>query len=203
MSKKATSPLKPFSLSRGDWFRYADRAEHDPRSGSMVITNALRHASVHEVQQLDWEQEEWNIRAALIPLDRAFNEDGADIRAAGSIRAQWQLEFEPWWRTGNEFDFGDARHVEDELAWPWLHCRVHRRTKRLLIEPRSDFVLYHALDRRALPDRPEGAEYVHPLDESVVLRTLVEEIAFYDPTVFAEVQRDYLRDYLAARKTSL
>ncbi|MGH7485328.1 MAG: hypothetical protein ACREMY_06925, partial [bacterium] len=196
------SSLKLPTLSRGDWFRYADRAERDPRSQSTIATNSFSHTSFHELQDLDWEQEEWSIRAALIPLESSFNEKGADTRAAGSIRAH-DLDFEPWWPTAKEFYFGDARHLDGVLAWPWLHYRVHRRTNDLLIEPRTDFVLYHALDKREFPDHPGGMEYVHPLEESVALRTWVEQVAFHNPMPFAEVQRDYLRDYLAARKASL
>jgi hypothetical protein len=194
--------LKPSTLSRGDWFRYADRAERDPRSQSMILTNFFSHASVNEPQDLGWEQEEWSIGAALIPLESPFNEKGADTRAASSARAH-DLEFEPWWPDAGEFYFGDARHLDGVLIWPWLHHRVHRRTECLLIEPRADFILYHALDKREFPDHPGGAEYVHPLEESVALRTWIEQVAFYNPMPFAEVQRDYLRDYLAARKASL
>jgi hypothetical protein len=196
------SSLKPPTLSRGDWFRYADRAERDPRSQCTIVTNSFSHASVHELQDLDWEQEEWSISAALIPLESPFNENGADTLAASSIRAH-DLDFKPWWPNVKEFYFGDARHLDGILVWPWLHHRIHRRTNDLLIEPRADFILYHALDKREFPDRPGGTEYVHPLEESVALRTWVEQVAFYSPMPFAEVQRDYLRDYLAARKASL
>jgi len=167
----------------------------------MIRTNFFSHTSVHKFQDLSWEQEEWGIRAALIPLESTFNENGADTQAASSIRAH-DLGFEPWWPTAQEFYFGDTRHLDGVLTWPWLRHRVHRRTNDLLIEPRGDFTLYHALDKREFPDHPGGAEYVHPLEESVALRTWGEKVAFFNPMPFAEVQRDYLRDYLAARKAS-
>jgi hypothetical protein len=196
------SSLKPSALSRRDWFQYADRTERDPCRRGMIVTDFFSHASVHESHDLGWEQEEWGISAALIPLESAFNENGADTRAASSIRV-YDMDFGPWWRAANDFDFGDARHLDGVLAWPWLHHRVHRRTNDLLIEPRADFIRYHALDKREFPDHHEGTEYVHPLEESVALRTWVEQVAYYKPMPFSEVQQDYLRDYLAARKASL
>lgn len=72
-NKMTLSPLRPPTLSRRDWFRYADRAERDPRSRGMIFTNFFSHASVHKIQDLSWEQEEWEICAALIPLESAFN----------------------------------------------------------------------------------------------------------------------------------
>lgn len=167
----------------------------------MIETNFFSHSSVHDPSDVDWEQEEWSISAALIPLESLLNESGADIQAASSIRTH--LDFEPWWPDVKEFDFGEARHLDGVLAWPWLQHRVHRRTNALLIEPRADFILYHALDKREFPDHPGGTEYVHPLEDSVALRAWVERVAFYNPMPFATVQRDFLRDYLAARKASL
>ena len=195
-------PLKPAALSRGDWFRYVDRAEHGPYSQGMVVTSSFSHATVHEDENVGWEREEWDIRAVLVPLDSTLNKPGADTRAANSIHAH-DLDFRPWWRAADAFDFGDVAYLEDVLIWPWLHHRVHRRTDQMIIEPRADFLRYHALDRRELPDRGGMTEYVHPLEESVALRTWVERVAFYDPTPFVEVQPAYLGDYLAARNATL
>src|SRR6476469_8173158 len=102
------SSLKSPSLSLADWSRYADRADRDPRRRNMITTNFFSHATVHEFQDLGWEQEEWAICAARVPSESPFNEDGADTRAAASIGAK-DLDFEPWWPAAEEFYFGDAR----------------------------------------------------------------------------------------------
>jgi hypothetical protein len=46
-------------------------------------------------------------------------------------------------------------------------------------------------------------QYMHPLDGNAVLRTSVEKVAFYNPTPHVLVHKDYLRDYLAARRGAL
>jgi hypothetical protein len=191
--------------SRRDWFLFADRSEYAPDAGGMITTHAFRHRSQGSMDSLDWETEEWSVCAGLIPMDQLSPDRApAADRAAKSIRAHHELEFRPWWRDGSEFDFGDARYVNGVIAWPWLHHWPHRLDdRRIVIVPRTDFLRYHALDYRPFKDFKDGAEYVQPLENTVVMRTGAQQVAYFNPMPFAQVQRDYLRDYLAARRAAL
>ena len=156
--------MKTRSLPLRDWFLYVDRADYAPDQGGMVTTHAFTYHSEGAQESEAWTQEEWGFQAALIPLDQSHSGEMSVARtAAQSISAHDECEFEPWWRDPDDFDFGDVRYVDRIIAWPWLHHWPHRLDdEQLVITPRSDFLRYHALDRRSIAGEPEGSEYVHP-----------------------------------------
>jgi hypothetical protein len=170
----------------------------------MITTHAFHYLSSGTSESVAWRQEQWSVRAGLIPIDQVAEQGPAIERAAKSIRAHDELEFAPWWRAETDFYFGDTASVGGVIAWPWLHHWTHRLDdEHVVIDPGSDFVRYHALDVRPLSRGKHGREYVHPLDQTVIMRTWVKRVAYFNPMPFAEVQRDYLRDYLVARRAVL
>lgn len=159
----------------------------------MITTHAFAHHSSGELESPEWVTEEWAVVSGIIPLDQWCEGARPYEQAANSHSAHYELEFSPWWREPNQFDFGEVRYVGEMIAWPWLHSWPHRLDdERIIITPRSDFLRYHALESGPLSRSLEGVEYSHPLDHSVVMRTWVEQVAHYNPMPFAEVQPDYL-----------
>lgn len=193
--------LKPATMSRRDWFHFADREIIAPHLGNMLTTHAFKHMTVGDHASPHWEQEEWQIQSYLVPLDGRHGSK-ADVLVATHHHSH-DIDFQPWWRSGSRFDFGESRYVGEVSVRPWIQTRTHRLTDQLIIEPRPDFIRYHAADQRVSAVLPEGTDYVHPLDDTVILRTASESVAYYNPSPFVQVQRDYLRDYLAARRASL
>lgn len=189
--------LRAPGLSLRDWFRYADRERFDPTAGATITTHRFTHESRSDQEHVDWEQEEWSIRAFLVPLH--LDGEDAPLRAAAANSAH-HVDFTPYWPDARTFDFGEASSLGGVTILPWVHLREHPLTGELLIEPRADFLRYHCLDRR---EAGEAVEYVHPRDGIAVLRTAVDTHAFLDPTARVTVHRDYLRDYLAARRAAL
>jgi hypothetical protein len=189
--------LRAAGMSLREWFQYADRARFDPTIGATITTHRLTHDSRGARKQVDWEQEEWNVRSFLVPLDQEG--EHAPLRAAAANWAH-HVEFTPYWPDAQTFDFAEISTLNDVIILPWVHVREHPLTGELLIEPRADFLRYHCLDRREVGG---AVEYVHPRDGLVVLRTSIDTHSFYDPTAHVTVHRDYLRDYLAARRAAL
>jgi hypothetical protein len=174
------------------------RIERDlnPVTGATIITHQLLDRRVGKREDVEWEQEEWSVRAFLVAHDPAAD---SLRRVLGSIRAH-DVDFTPWWPEADTFNFGEASTLAGVEVFPWLYVRTHPLTDILITEPRPDFIRYHCLDRRA--GKP-FLEYIYPIDDIAVLRTSVTEHSFYNPTPYSAVHRDYLRDYLAAKKVAL
>ena len=81
------------------------------------------------------------------------------------------ISFTPWWMGSDTFDFAESVGLGGIKIFPWIYMRTHSLNDQLLIEPRQDFLRYHALDLR-----PDGV-YVHPLDGTAVLTIQVEATA--------------------------
>jgi hypothetical protein len=189
--------LRAVGLSLREWFRYSERERFDPTAGATITTQRLTHQSRSDQEHADWEQEEWSVRAFLVPLD--VDVEDAPLRAAAANSAH-DVDFTPYWPDARTFDFGEASALGGVTILPWVHVREHPLTGELVIEPRADFLQYHCLDRREV----DGAvEYVHPRDGIVALRTSVDTHHFLNPTPHVTVHRDYLRDYLAAKRAAL
>jgi len=194
MDRGKPTTLRREGQSFDGWFRYADReAVWDP-TASTLTTQRLSHVSVGEHEDVGFESEEWSINAYIIPLENdasveSFLEDPPEFAQSLDMR------FGPHW-DGMAFDFGEREAIAGVWIEPWVQIWQHPVTDALQVEPRIDFLRYHALRMRG---EDVLREYLHPLDDVRVLSVAIEEVAFYDPTAHVTVHRSYLRDYLAAR----
>jgi hypothetical protein len=194
MNAKRKTPLRRSGMSRRDWFSFKDRREpvFHPIGTDSVTTRRFTYASYQTQDAVDWESEQWEVHAALIPLEGATD---ALIRALQTTA--YPLSFCPSWIDGESFDFAESGNLEGLRVFPWIYTRKHPVSQQLIIEPRQDFLLYHALDARH-----DGA-YIHPLDNITVLQAVAEQHGFYAPQSHVTVHLNYLRDYLAARRMGL
>ncbi len=189
--------LLPQGLSYRDWFRFVDRTarERDPASQDVVVTCRFSHESLGSPRDAQWEKEEWSIRAALLALDDERDASGVIAAVLRDVTLH-NVEFQPSWRDTRTFDFGESVEFEGARLLAWIHTRQHPTNGQLLVEPRADFVRYHALENR-------GGTFFHLLDSVPVLETGIGTHGFQNPTPHVSVHRDYLRDYLAARQAAL
>jgi hypothetical protein len=129
-----------------------------------VTTHRFSHLSYGSRDAVDWEQQEWHINAVLVPLDTAYDA----LAQATQVLQINHISFTPWWMGSDTFDFAESAGLGGIKIFPWIYMQTHSLNGQLLIEPRQDFLRYHALDLR-----PDGV-YVHPLDGTAVLTIQVE-----------------------------
>ncbi|HUX20688.1 MAG TPA: hypothetical protein VMW69_05565 [Spirochaetia bacterium] len=176
-----------------DFLTFQDRDKYMPFSGDFVVARAFKSFSHSEPDEPDWVHEEWAVRSVLIGLDdRASARDSFDC--AG-------IRISPWWMNKNEFDFGLKSEISGIMAESFYVEREHPLNKKLLVELRQDFIIYHGLDRSEPDD--ETIEYRHVLDDIPVARIELRDSLPYSPTPLITVHTDYLRDYLASRHSAL
>ena len=195
MSEKRDVSLLRSGMIRRDWFSFVDREApqyHPISAGSTVTTHRLYCESYRSPEAEDWEKEQWEISAALTPIEQLENTQTSITRTGVT-----KLSFSPSWKDADTFDFAESMKLAQVELLPWVFIRKHPLTRNLIIEPRQDFVLYPSLDARA------DGKYVHPMDEMVVLKASTEQYEFYEPQPYVTVYSDHLRDYLAARQMGL
>src|SRR5436189_227871 len=98
------SRLRRPGMSRRDWFRFKDREAFNPTLGAAMTTHRFLHQRYGEMDAVDWEQEEWTVRALLVPIDT--DPDALEMAA----RAVWahDVEFTPWWIDEQRFEFAES-----------------------------------------------------------------------------------------------
>jgi hypothetical protein len=198
MKARERVTLRRLRLTVNDWLRYVDRESVFDPAGSSIVTERLSHISIGELDEVGWESEEWSINAYIVPLGQGKKVE-ALLRDPSFFGQTLDMRFGPGWN-GRAFDFGECETIAGIDIEPWVQIWNDPVTSEPRVEPRSDFVRYHALRERG----PYGSrEYRHPLDEVPVLSVAIEEVAFYKPTPYVTVHRSYLRDYLAARNAAL
>lgn len=179
-------------MANREWFRYQDRNDplYNPLAQSdRVITHRLSARSEAEFDSPMWVREEWWVRSALVPLD--------GVATAADRLTGTDCEFEPYWVSPSEFDFGEIKQTQGCTLYPLILSAPHLLTGDLEIELRQDFIRYHRLDQR------EAGAYYSPIDGILVAKLSADTHDLYAPTPRVEIHRHYLRDYLAARKMAL
>ncbi len=188
--------LRPAGQSILDWFDYVDRERHfDPAAG-WLKTHDFTHDAEHDPFHPSWQKEEWKVTAVLVPIDTEGREEAFE-HAFGADYLHPDETYSPSWEDEKTFKFADITHEFGLDIWPWIQNWEHPTRHVQVIVPRADFLLYHGLDQVQVSD---GSDYVHATENSCVLRTRRREVAHFAEMPFVEVQRDYLRDYLFARK---
>ena len=174
-----------------EWLQYTDRNDQQllPVVDIMITTNRLWESSSGEFDAQNWRREEWLIRSALIPIEQL--DDAADRLVESN------LDIRPWWRSSDDFDFGEKSQINGIDIYSWIYTRVHPVSRSLIIDLRQDFIRYHGLDR------VNTISYHQPIADLLVAQTEVDSHELYEATARVSVHRDYLRDYLAARKMGL
>ena len=197
-----SASVRPATLSPRDWFRFADRSEYHPAGEREIQTDRFLHRTRNSIDDPDWEVDEWSVRAMLVPLGGRTGTAAVEHLeyAIGTIWAH-DVSFTPSWAGDGTFDFADSGTVSGIEVLPWMRWWDDHVSERLGIHPREDFLVYHGLTPRATS--AGGVEYVHPRDHLGVLRTAVEQIAYYKPTPRVAVLPDYMGDYLAVRGAAL
>ena len=176
-----------------DFLTFADRDDHLPFSGDSVVARGFKSHSRSDPDEPDWIHEGWAVRSVLVGLDdRAAARDSFDCSG---------IRISPWWIDKDEFDFGLESEINHIRADSFYMEREHPLSRKLLVELRQDFIIYHGLDRNEPDDRT--TEYRHALDDMPVARIEVRDSWPYGPTPLITVHTDYLRDYLAARHSAL
>lgn len=183
-------------MARGAWFRYSDRDEINPANGAIITTHQFTSVESGEFRGPVWESQEWQVQSYLVRL----NDTDAVERLLRSP-THHEDDFLPSWNYDGSFDFAETVTFNGIPVEPWIRVRSHPLTNELIVEPRPDFLLYHALERRT--PAVDTVEYVHLLDGAAVVRVRTEQYRFFNPVPHVAVHRDYLRDYLAARKAVL
>ncbi len=175
------------------WLLFQDKDEYSPvRQDFIAVRGVCAHKS-SERGEPDWRMEEWSIRSVLVSKGRG--------PAARERFVCGNIHIEPWWRSETDFDFGHSSTIKGIKAESLYFERKHPLTGKLLPELRQDFVIYHGLE---IAETDDGTiEYHHPLDDMPVARIKVEEWLFFEPYPLITIHVDYLRDYLAARQSSL
>lgn len=150
----AAASLRREGMPLPDWFRYVDRQSLHPSVGASITTHYFSRRRRASIDEVDWEKkEEWSVPAFLVPHGQLGDSaEPAEVqallnRAVGDIRAS-SVEFRPWSVSAERFDFGETTFLGDVRAEPWLVTRLQPVTGELIVEPRADFVRYHALDMR-------------------------------------------------------
>jgi hypothetical protein len=174
------------------WFLYADRdnSRYNPTFGDMITTRKFWREDKGNIDSPDWVSEEWFIISALIPKEQ--------LALAAECLSDRYLDFHVGWHGNKDgFDFGDYINVGDIDIYAWNFISKDPVSGSTIVELRQDFELYHLLKSS------DGKEYRHPIDNLIVAEIGIDLHRFYDPTPRIEVQKDYLRDYLAAREMGL
>ena len=175
-----------------DWFQFLDKHEspYNPTNGTMITVERFWQDEKGEFNSRDWRKEEWLIRSALVPLDDLND-------AAIEIASPRYLTFDIGWNFENKFSFGDYFQFRDMKLYPLISSTKHPISKELIVKFSREFVIYHALDRR------NSSQYYHPVDNICVGEIAIDSDEIYDPTARVHIHRNYLRDFLAARKMGL
>lgn len=175
-----------------EWFLYADRdnSRYNPAVGDMITTRKFWREDKRNIDLPDWVSEEWFIISALIPKEQ--------LALAAECLSDRHLDFHAGWHgNGSGFDFADYINVDGIDVYAWQFISKDPVSSSMIVELRQDFELYHLLKSS------DGKEYRHPIDNLIVAEIGIDSHKFYDQTPRIEVQRDYLRDYLAAREMGL
>lgn len=201
-SSAGSTQVRPATLSRRDWFHFADRSAYHPVGEREIQTDRFLHRTRNSVDDPDWEKDEWSVRAMLVPLGCRTGISAAEHweNALGTIWAH-HVTFTPGWTDDGTFDFAVSGTLSGIEVVPWMRWWDDHVSGTLGIHPREDFLVYHGLTPR---ETSAGEiEYIHPREHLAVLRTAVEQIAYYNPTPRVAVLPDYMGDYLAARDAAL
>lgn len=191
--------IKPEHVSYGTWFAYADYEQHTQRNSSTVITHDFTYAAEGDQEALGWEREEWKVSAVIVPVDSP--EERASLETAlASGYIVVDERFRPSWQDELTIDFASTRSAYGITYEPWIFDWNQPNTGTLIIVPRQDFMLYHGLEPR---QTMTGADYYQPTEQANVMQIRRKAVAFYNELPFCEVHRDYLRDYLSARRAAL
>ena len=175
------------------WLLFQDKDSYSPVRQDFFLVRGFCTKESSESDKPDWRREEWSVRSVLVYKDRGPT---ALERFEYSI-----IKIAPWWRSESDFDFGLSSTIKGIKAESLYFERKHSLSGKLLSELRHDFVIYHGLEIRKTD---EGVmEYYHPLDNMPVARIKIEEWWPFEPYPLVTIHSDYLRDYLAARKSSL
>ena len=134
-------------------------------------------------------REEWSFRSVLVSVD--------NLSSALEIVSFSDTKIKPGWQSSGKFDFGESASIRNIELLPWVHIWESPLDRSLVVKIRDDFINYHCLQQK------DENVYLHPVDGIEVINKTVEQFSFFSPSARVEVHRDYLRDYLAARKMSL
>ena len=175
-----------------DWFRFADRdrAPYNPLATEMIATDRFWRTDVRgSAGSPDWIAEEWAISSVLVPT--AQLEQAADVLYGPDIGPGLG-----WVGDDDTFGFGEQEYQRGIETHAWvLSWPAAEDIETVML--RQDFLLYHAL-------RAGGAgRYVHPIEGLVVAEVRLDAHSLHHPTPNVTVHRDYLRDYLAAKRMGL
>lgn len=184
-------------LGRRDWFLFSDYERFSPINGSQVVTHQFRLNEVGRPDSPDWVKDEWKTDAVLVPLTET--QRCQDIRhLLGEHYVACDLWFSPSWDERG-FDFGNAASLYGLSVEPWISKSKHLISRKLQIVPRPDFVTYHMLEVK--PGSGSAIDYDLPITGQTILRTRTTNPAtYYEEQAYAEVNLDYLRDFLSARR---
>lgn len=174
-----------------DWFLYTDRndASYFPIGRDFITTDSFNHKSFNDANSPNWRSEEWFIQSGLVPIDQ--------LSKSVKTLSDLDLRFNPGWSDQESFNFGEHINVDGIDVYAWKFTREDPINRDLIVELRSDFIFYHELINR------NEHQYFHPMDDLLVAEISLDSHEFYPPTPRVVVHRDYLRDYLAARKMGL
>jgi hypothetical protein len=201
-SSAGSTPVRPTTLSPRDWFRFADRNVYHPIGEREIQTDRFLHRTRNSIDDPDWERDEWSVRAMLVPLgSRTGVAAGEHLEHALDAIHAHDVTFTPGWAHDGTFDFADSGTLSSIEVLPWMRWWDDHISGNLGIHPREDFLVYHGLTPRETS--AGGVDYVHPRDHLAVLRTAVEQVAYFNPTPRVTVLPDYMGDYLAARDAAL
>jgi hypothetical protein len=175
-----------------NWLSYSNRDEHpyNPTLNTEIITDVFWSENKHERDSLDWQKEEWLIRSALVPIDQINN--------LHRFIPPLHLHFEDQigWNGDGHFNFAQKTFDQVDL-YPWVFTFRNPINRKLIVKPHQDFFIYHCLDENA------KIKYYHPLDNIAIIETNIDSHDFYESSPNVKVHRNYLRDYLAAKKMAL
>lgn len=175
-------------ISITDWLHYEDLINFDPDSSQQVLVRGEGEWDKGDMDSNGWQRQTHIMRCVLIPLNL--------IELAVEKLGEWDIKLDSYWEDDYKFNFGDAGNIEGIPIEQFIYEREHPTTRDLIIELKQDFIRYHSLDLQ------NGNEYLHPLEDLVVVRVNFSE---QEPRTLDSIviHRDFLKDYLSARKSGL
>jgi len=179
-------------MTMHDWFNFSDRdvSPYNPISDPWITVERLWQIKSGEFEALDWQEEDWLIRSALVPVDELSD-------AARNIFSAHELSFSIGWDAEDEFDFGVSAFYSNLHLYPITRFLKHPISQECDIELANKFLTYHDLQKR------NQTQYFHPIDDILVAKAYIDSHEFYEDSERVLIHIDYLRDFLAATKMGL
>ncbi|TAK12347.1 MAG: hypothetical protein EPO32_08635 [Anaerolineae bacterium] len=174
-----------------DWFSFSDmdKLPYFPFNREAVTIERAWGNEDGKINQSGWRKEDWLVRSALVSIDQLQI-------AARQLITPHSLIFRPHW-DGDEFELGNNTNYNGVDLFPIVESFEHPITGRANVSLSREFIIYHALiwDFKT--------EYTHPTDNLLVATAGMEPNPPFRDSEVVQIHRDYLRDFLAARKMGL